>query len=184
VAGDGVAQDNAWLGAHGQGRRAARVTWPGEGAAGGTGQGRRGHGRARLGASAPGRGATGGPGTPGRTRPGTRHARARERASGEERRKKRKGEEREMGAHLGVQNPAITVTGSPRAKRWKRGGREGEGVAARKNQMRERGGGAPGARGAPGWARLGWVRLGGVAGRDGSPQHTRPLIGIQLRIEI
>jgi hypothetical protein len=30
--------------------------------------------------------------------------------------------------------------------------------------------GAPGAR----WTGLGWV-----AGRDGSPQHTRPLIGIQ-----
>jgi hypothetical protein len=54
-----------------------------------------------------------------------------------------------MGAHLGVQNMAITVTGSPRAKRWKRGGREGEGgVTARENQMRERwGGGARGARG-------------------------------------
>jgi hypothetical protein len=98
-------------------------------------------------------------------------AQARERAHEEERRKKRKGEERELGAHLGVQNPAITMTGSPRAKKWKRGGREGEGVAAQKNQMRERGrgsrmgwGGAPGARsqGRPG---LGWVGLGRGPGR-------------------
>jgi hypothetical protein len=70
-----------------------------------------------------------------------------------------------MGAHLGVQNPAITVTGSPRA----RGGRKGEEVAAReKNQMREierrggahgGGGGAPGARGpGPSWARSGRAR--------------------------
>jgi hypothetical protein len=34
------------------------------------------------------------------------------------------------------------------------------------------------------WAEPGWVGLGSVAGRDGSPQHTRPPIGIQLRIEI
>jgi hypothetical protein len=88
-----------------------------------------------------------------------------------------------MGAHHGIQNPTISVTGSPRAKRWKRGGREGEGegVAARKNQMRERGGGARmgGAKGAPGQVGLGWV-----VGQDRSLQRTRPLIGIQLRIEI
>jgi hypothetical protein len=58
--------------------------------------------------------------------------------------------------------------------------------------MRERdregahmGGGAPGARGvAPSRAGLGRVRLGWVVRRDGSPQHTRPVIGIQLRIKI
>jgi hypothetical protein len=50
--------------------------------------------------------------------------------------------------------------------------------------MREREGVRKGGCGAP-WARgqgqdgLGWVGLGCVAGRDGSPQHTRPLIGIQ-----
>jgi hypothetical protein len=33
-------------------------------------------------------------------------------------------------------------------------------------------------------AGLGRVGLGWVAGLDGSPQHTRPLIGNQLRIEI
>jgi hypothetical protein len=38
--------------------------------------------------------------------------------------------------------------------------------------------------GGVGRAGLGRVGLGWVAGRDGSPQHTRPLIGIQLRIEI
>jgi hypothetical protein len=60
-------------------------------------------------------------------------------------------------------------------------------VAARETKMRERGRGrmvgcgAPGACGqVPGRARLGWVGL----GRDGSPLHARPLIGIQLRIEI
>jgi hypothetical protein len=47
------------------------------------------------------------------------------------------------------------------------------------------GGGAPGARGgALGRAGLGRVGLGWVAGQYGSPQHTRPLIEIQLRIEI
>jgi hypothetical protein len=103
-------------------------------------------------------------------------ARAREKARGEERRKKRRGEERGRRAHLGVQNPAITITGSPRAKRWKRGEREGEGVAARENQMRERGGrGAWGvwdARGARRRAGPGWVGSSWVAGQDGSPQHT------------
>jgi hypothetical protein len=34
-------------------------------------------------------------------------------------------------------------------------------------------------RAGPGWVRLGWV-----LGQNGSPQHTRPLIGIQLPIEI
>jgi hypothetical protein len=97
-----------------------------------------------------------------------------------------------MGAHLGVQNPAITITGSPRAKRWKRGEREGEGVAARENQMRERGGrGAWGvweARGAQGRAGarragLGQVVLGRRPGRKPTT-HTQPLIGNQMRIEI
>jgi hypothetical protein len=60
---------------------------------------------------------------------------------------------------LGIHNPAITVTGSPRAKRWERGGREGEGVVAWEKQMRERErGGAPGAR---------------VQGRAGSRRGTR-----------
>jgi hypothetical protein len=56
----------------------------------------------------------------------------------------------ERGAHLGIQKTAITFTRSPSAKRWERGGRKGEGVAARENQMRERGGawGVWGARGA------------------------------------
>jgi hypothetical protein len=44
--------------------------------------------------------------------------------------------------------------------------------------------GARGARGAPSRAGLGRVWLGWVAGWDGSPQHTRPLIENQLRIEI
>jgi hypothetical protein len=39
----------------------------------------------------------------------------------------------------GSKNPAITVTGSPRARGGReRGGREGEGVVARKKQMRQR----------------------------------------------
>jgi hypothetical protein len=50
-----------------------------------------------------------------------------------------KGREREReregrGAHLGIQKPAITVIGSPRA----RGGRMGDGVTMRENQMRGR----------------------------------------------
>jgi hypothetical protein len=57
--------------------------------------------------------------------------------------------------------------------------------------MRERGGGgawggvgAPGAHGStPDRAGLGWAGSGWVAGRDESPQHTRPLIGIQRRIK-
>jgi hypothetical protein len=72
-------------------------------------------------------------------------------------------------AHLGIQNPAITVTGSPRARggreRWKRGRgsccagkikceREGEGAR----------GGTPGRAGL-GQVGLGQVRLGRVAGR-------------------
>jgi hypothetical protein len=77
---------------------------------------------------------------------------------GDARREEGKGEgEGEL--TLGIQNLAITVTGSPRAKRWERGGREGEGVVAREKQMRERerggahgGWGARGARPGPGWA--------------------------------
>jgi hypothetical protein len=38
--------------------------------------------------------------------------------------------------------------------------------------------------GAPGQVGLGRVGLGGIAGRDESPQRTGSLIGIQLRIEI
>jgi hypothetical protein len=107
---------------------------------------------------------------------GQEGARARERARGEERRKKRKGEERVMGSHLGVQNLAITVTGSPRAKRWKRGGREGEGVVARENQMGEKEGegghawgGARGAR--PGPARAGLGRARSRAGTEAHNTH-------------
>jgi hypothetical protein len=44
--------------------------------------------------------------------------------------REREREREGRGAHLGIQKMAITVTGSPRAKRWERGGREGEGVAA------------------------------------------------------
>jgi hypothetical protein len=40
----------------------------------------------------------------------------------------------ERGAHLGIQKTVITVTGSPSAKRWERGGRKGEGVAARETK--------------------------------------------------
>jgi hypothetical protein len=67
--------------------------------------------------SAPGRARPGAARKPGAARPG------RVREEGE--RGRGEGQEREVGAHLGVQNPAITVTGSPRAKRWERGGREG-----------------------------------------------------------
>jgi hypothetical protein len=52
--------------------------------------------------------------------------------------------------------------------------------------MREMEGGAWGCGGATGtWERAwpGWAGLGRVVGRDGSPQHARPLIGIQRRIK-
>jgi hypothetical protein len=63
---------------------------------------------------------------------------------GREREGRGRGKERERDgggeAHLGIQNPVITVTGSPRSKRWERGRREteGKGVVARENQMGER----------------------------------------------
>jgi hypothetical protein len=61
---------------------------------------------------------------------------------------------------LGIQNSVITVTGSPRAKRWERGGREG--VVAREKQMqeRERGG------------RQGRAGLGRIAGRKPTARTT------------
>jgi hypothetical protein len=41
----------------------------------------------------------------------------------------------ERGAHLGMQQSAITIHRiTPRARRWERGGREGEGVAARETK--------------------------------------------------
>jgi hypothetical protein len=69
---------------------------------------------------------------------------------------------------LGIQNPVITVTGSPRARGGReRGGREGEGVVAGKIKREREGahGGvwAPRERGgAPGRAGLGQVGLGRV----------------------
>jgi hypothetical protein len=104
---------------------------------------------------------------------------------GEEREREREGGIGEGRSHLGDPNPAITVTKSPRAQRGReRGGGEGEEVAAwEKNQMREierrgarahcGGGGAPGAHGPrPGRARLGWVGLGHVAGRNPTARTT------------
>jgi hypothetical protein len=91
------------------------------------------------------------------------------------------GEGRGERANLGIQNPAITVTESPRAQGGReRGGREGEGVAVRENQMRERERegawgerGTPGARRAgPGRTGLGWVRLGRVVGRKPAAHTT------------
>jgi hypothetical protein len=81
---------------------------------------------------------------------------------------------------LGSKNPAITVTGSPRAKRWERGGREGDGVAAREKSNErdiERGRmgvcGALGAcgvrRAGPGWVGSGWARSG--AGTEAHNTH-------------
>jgi hypothetical protein len=88
--------------------------------------------------------------------------------AGREKRRGRGGRGKRRGAHLGIQNPAITVTKSP----WARGGRERE-VEERgreflrgKNQMRERErerqahGGERGARGAPGRATPGWAGSG------------------------
>jgi hypothetical protein len=73
------------------------------------------------------------------------------------------GDERGEGAHLGIQNPAITVTKSPRARggreRWKRGrgsccmGKSNERKGERGGARMGGGGGAQG--GAPGRARLG-----------------------------
>jgi hypothetical protein len=46
--------------------------------------------------------------------------------------------ERERGAHLGIQKPAITVTGSPRARggreRWKKGRGRGTYCAGKSNE--------------------------------------------------
>jgi hypothetical protein len=108
---------------HGQGPRA---TGAGGHAAGGQGPRRQGAEATQPGPRCQGH-ARGGPGAQGR-RKGRERGREGERGGG--------GEER--GAHLGIEKPAITVTGSPRAKRWERDGREGVGVAARENQMRER----------------------------------------------
>jgi hypothetical protein len=47
-----------------------------------------------------------------------------------------KGEGERERAHLGIQKPAITVTGSPRAKRWERDGREVGGGCCAGNKMR------------------------------------------------
>jgi hypothetical protein len=122
-------------------------------------------------------------------------ARARPRASkgarGREEEGEGRGREREVGAHLGARRSWLPSTGSHLGqRRWKRSGRgvgeRWEEVVARDTKWdwevggRAHGGvGAPRARG-QGWAELGWVGL----GRDGSPQHTPPLIGIQLRIKI
>jgi hypothetical protein len=69
------------------------------------------------------------------------------------------------GAHLGFQNPAITVTESPRARggreRWKRG--RGSCCAGKSNERKgEREGGTcmGGERGAPGRAGQGWAGSG------------------------
>jgi hypothetical protein len=104
-------------------------------------------------------------GTSGRAAP---PGHALERRAGTRAGKRGKGREREREGGregdgeltLGIQNSAITVTGSPRAKRWERGGREG--VVAREKQMqeRERGG------------RQGRAGLGCVAGRKPTARTT------------
>jgi hypothetical protein len=81
-------------------------------------------------------------------------------------------EEGEGEAHLGIQRSAITVHRiTPRARRWKRGGREGEGSYCTGNETeraraRARRGGGGGARG---WAE--------------NPVHAQPLIERKARIE-
>jgi hypothetical protein len=71
-----------------------------------------------LGATLPGaRGRARGTIAQGRTRGGKKQGRTLGRERGG------RGRERGGGAHLGIQKPAITVTGAPRAKRGKRGGR-------------------------------------------------------------
>jgi hypothetical protein len=65
-------------------------------------------------------------------------------------------------------------------ERWKKG--RGSCCAGKPSEIER--GAHMGVWGARGRAGLGWVGLGWVVGQDGSPQRTRPLIGIQLRIEI
>jgi hypothetical protein len=80
-------------------------------------------------------------------------------------------------AHLGIQNPAITVTGSPRARggreRWKRG--RGSCCAGKFKCVREgegaRMGGGLGARAARGHAGLG--RVGSGRARSGQTRSRR-----------
>jgi hypothetical protein len=75
-------------------------------------------------------------GVPGTTRRGGQGPRAGEPGAArreEERGERERGEGR--GAHLGIQKPAITVQRiTPRARRWERGGREGEEVPARETK--------------------------------------------------
>jgi hypothetical protein len=130
---------------------------------GGTGRHRgRDRGRAGAGVRAPREGQAGV--TPGQDRapPGAR--RGRTGAGAPLRGKERGGGGRMRGggdgeAHLGIQNPAITVTGSHLGHEvGERGGREGEGVVAREKSNERKGEGAAwgdGRQGRAGRARLG-----------------------------
>jgi hypothetical protein len=85
------------------------------------------------------------------------------------------GDERGEGAHLGIQNPAITITESPRARggreRWKRW--RGSCYAGKSNERKgERGGGRAWGEGGAHRAGLGWVRLGRVTGQKPAAHTT------------
>jgi hypothetical protein len=58
-----------------------------------------------------------------------------DRARGRKGTREREGGREGRGAHLGIQQSAITVHRiTPRARRWERSGREGEGVATRETK--------------------------------------------------
>jgi hypothetical protein len=148
---------------------------------------------ARRGAGAARRGRNRAPGGPGPRAPRGAGGRAAGEAGTEAAHGRRgRGEKEGRGGRgeltLGIQNPVITVTGSPRAQggreRWKKG--RGSYCVGKSNEREigRRAHGsvwAPGAQGRAGWVglgrvRLGWVglgrvRLGWVAGWDRSPQH-------------
>jgi hypothetical protein len=137
--------------------RATRHTTPwrrgAEGRAWGRGGGR-GPPSGRRGAAREGTGRRGGRGPSGRAR-GRRRAcagegrgRAQEATgarAGREKRRGTGGRGKRRGAHLGIQNPAITVTESPRAQggreRWKRG--RGSCCAGKSNERKGERGGSP-----------------------------------------
>jgi hypothetical protein len=122
-----------------------------------------------------------------RTRAGGRE-REGERKRGRERGRERGEGELTMGIQKsGDNHHRITPRARGGRERWKRGrgsccvGKTNE----RKGERGHMGGmGTRGVRGAPGWAELGWARLGRVRSRVEIPQRTRPLIGNQSRIEI
>jgi hypothetical protein len=86
--------------------------------------------------------------------------------------REREREREEGGAHLGIQKPVITVTGSPRANRWEREVEERE---RERELLRGKSNERDIERGAHwGCVALGARRAGSgwVAGQNESPQHT------------